>query len=67
VGRRSCPSRLVRTGHTGHILCMFFKNTSNIFEYARIYSNISLSGGRKGLSGKMGRWAGGQSRRAAGV
>jgi hypothetical protein len=43
-------------GHEPGILNIFskysLKNTSNILGYARIYSNISLSRGRKGLSGE---------------
>ena len=36
-------------------------NTSNILEYAHIYSNVSLSGRREGLSGVTGTQAGGQA------
>jgi hypothetical protein len=39
--------------HTGHILWIFFKNTSNILKYAWIYLNVSLLDGRKGCSGIM--------------
>jgi hypothetical protein len=43
---------------------IFFKNTSNILEYARIYSNIldiSLLDGRGGLTGKAGGQVGAQT------
>jgi hypothetical protein len=35
---RACPLYQARTRCIGHILLIFFKNTSNILEYARIYS-----------------------------
>jgi hypothetical protein len=57
TGGWACPLRQARTGRIAHILWIFFKNTSNILEYARIYSNIldiSLSGGRGGLTGEAG-------------
>jgi hypothetical protein len=65
TGGRACPLHQARTGHIGHILWIFFKNTSNILEYARIYSNIldiSLSGGHGGLTGKASGRVGGRAR-----
>jgi hypothetical protein len=35
-----CPFSI---GHIGHIFIIFFINSYNIFKYAQIYSNISLS------------------------
>ena len=35
-----CP---LSVEHIGHILWIFFENTLNMLNYARIYSNISLS------------------------
>jgi hypothetical protein len=38
VGEHACPIHRAQTGHIGHILWIFLKNTSNILEYAWIYS-----------------------------
>jgi hypothetical protein len=51
---RSYPLCIVQTRHIVRILSIFFKNTSNIFKYARIYSNISLLGRHEGLLGITG-------------
>jgi hypothetical protein len=54
AGERACPLHWAQTGRIGHILWIFFKNTSNILEYTWIYSIFPCRAGAEVL---WARWA----------